>query len=246
MFLLNLIFLFTLFIPLGIILTGLHRKTMPGEIIKKSIVVNLIAAMVVLVVDKIQGGFIEKDFKANVDKMMETLAEGGISQVSGVSLEELGTLFNSSIETMLVVMPATIIIWTIVISFVEYKICYAVGKKKRGYGKLQEIVPIQDFTLKREFFTAILIIFIVSLIASLVLGEVGTTIYINVSLLIRFLFALQGIAVVITFLTAKRTPVALAVTISIIIYLLPFGSMLLTLLGIAEAIVGLRRRIQIK
>ncbi len=218
---------------------------MPGEVVKKAIVVNLVAAMGVLVVDRIQGGFIEKDFKANVDVMMSTLEKSGLTQVGGTSLEEAGNLFNNAIETMLIVMPATVVIWSIIITFIEYKICYSIGKNKRGYGKLQEIVPIKDFTLKREFFSAMLIIFILSIIGSFTLGEVGGTVYINVSLLIRFVFALQGMAVVVTFLMAKRSPGAVAIIAGIVIYILPFGSMVLTLLGIAESIVGLRRRIKV-
>ncbi len=248
MVLLNLIFVSTILTPLIFILIGINRNTLPERNFKIAAIANIkLIAITMFLLDIFWNismrGEIEKDFKESVDYVIDTISANDMEQISGISINDMSLFLNESIEFFLLVLPATIIVWTVVISFIEYKICHKIYTRKDENTNLQNITDLKDYTLNREFATAMMIIFVVSLIMNFTIEDLGQVIYVNVSIVFRFFLSVQGIAVVVTFFRAKKVKNSLAVTIGIIIYFVPYGGFILMLLGIGEIVLGIRKRI---
>ncbi len=243
MIFLNFIILSTLVVPLIVIIGGIRRVNSPQKNYTRAVVTNLVVVTGIFIVDRIRGGLIAEDLRNSIDEMIGAFDAAGAENIGGISLDQLSESFNQMVEMVMLVMPASLIIWTVVIAFVEYKISFKICTRQGKNPSVQDIVAIKDFTLQRDFFIGMVVIFILSLVLNLTFGDFGSMVYLNVSMVMQFFFSIQGLAVVVTFLTAKRVPSPLGIFLGILIYFLPYGSAILMILGILEVFLKLRRRI---
>ncbi len=238
----NLIMLITFFTPIVIIISGMRRGEFPDSLYKRAVISTLIAITVVLIGDTVMGGLLQQEINTSIELLKEVFEQVNLES-AGINAEDFGATLDALGNSFILSIPSYTIIWSLIIAFVAYKICYKIFTRKGNNKNLINMTYFKDITLKREFFSGVLIIFVLSIIASFVLGSTGQIIYGNVSTVVEFLFIVQGMAVIVYFLTAKRVPNALAVAIAVFIYFLPFASLVLMILGVVEAIFGVRRRI---
>ena len=244
MIFLNLIILSTVFLPFITISVGIKNRIDPGKNIMIAVVTNLIVSTGILAMNKINGGVIESDLQKVAEFVSENANSTGVIEGANISTEAFLASFEITTNTMLTVLPASVIMWTIIISFIAYKILYKIYTLNGKNGDLRNITEIKNFTLPREFFVGMLVIFLLAFFSSMMFESMGSEIYVNVSLILQFLFAVQGIAVVVTFLNSKRIPNAVSILLCIIIYSLPYGNFVLNLIGVIEILFGLRRRMK--
>ena len=76
--------------------------------------------------------------------------------------------------------------------------------------------------------------------------DFGQVVYFNVTLLVEFIFALQGIGIILLWTHLRKIPKVVPIMVIVVLWLTPIGKTILFLLGLADLFFGLRKRISSK
>ncbi|WP_461207325.1 YybS family protein [Clostridium sp. DL1XJH146] len=183
----------------------------------------------------------------NINKESIEITKGiyeGFGTSSAQSLEQLDQLQNIlTVQMVLTIIPATLILTSLIQSLINYNLTRAVLKKIK-IDVLQKIKPFDQLYLSNLFTAGILILWSVGVLINYIGISFGSYLSSTVMYLMLFIFVLNGIASSIYYLRNKRKMKAgkgLITVIIIFAFMSQFALNMFFFLGIIDSIMDLRR-----
>ena len=156
--------------------------------------------------------------------------------------EELQMVADAAKSMMIRSLPGYIIIWSCILAYVNYNIISKFLVKLRK--DVPTLPPFRDFTLPRNSLFGFLVIFFLSFLA----GNIGIIdsglMMLNVEILLRFVFSIQGLAVLFYIGKVKKIPAIIPFIVAVVLIISGAGNTVLFVLGMAEVVFEIRKRSQ--
>lgn len=232
----SLTMLLLLFIPGVFIGYRISKSDNPFDPISWGFISSIISTMIFIKIAQILIGINVIDQLLGIIKQSLDVQNSLIQQFKLPS-EKLDV--KSIIEAMSIVLPGLIIAQSIISSFLSYYIAVAMLRRIKGYNK--ELPKFMEFSLPGNIILGIGIIYLLAFVLRYIPGIYHETLMINIEIVFMFIFFLQGLAVYSYFLEkvkmgsrAKKTFIIFAILIGPI-------SMMISLLGIVDAIIDFRK-----
>ena len=166
----------------------------------------------------------------------------------GIQDETINNMLNSGslVKAMKMLIPSVVILSSLIVSFIIYKLTYKVFKKINNCS-IPDTKPISEWFLSRGLTTVLLVLIIISYIASFKLGESGNIYVFNSFIVFSFAYIIQAIALLSFYCDKIHMAKAIKIILLILLIFSPF-SYFLVFLGMIDYIVDFRkigpRRIQ--
>lgn len=236
------IFIFLIFGLLSISITFMiNKKYRASQILMVSIAVSLICTVISIgIVGYISGvSFLDQmnaSLKDTVALQMEIIKDMGFSSYEQSQIKEL---LKNTVDYMIIVIPATIIISSAFISYINYWVATAI---LRRLGHKTIIIPrFMDFRLPSNIILGVAVIFIASYTLKFLKLLYYETIFINVVILAFVVFFIQGLAVILYYMNkGKMNKVTRGILVILILISFPF-SLIVSLLGLLDTIINFRK-----
>lgn len=232
-----------LFLPLSIVLVLMIRNNeKPSRILLGATIAFFISMLVLIMLLNVLGdiNFIEasgKIIKMSFDNQLEALKEAGLK---GDELETFQGLYESVYETLTITMPSMFMIFSLVISYLNYLITTVVLRKENYDLKYRPI--FSEFKLPKNIFLGTLIMLIGSYILLKLDILKARAVYENIIVIVNFLFTLQGLALIYFKLKESSLNKVIRVFIFVLtIFLLSLFGRLVSMLGILDSIFDFRK-----
>ncbi|MDO4746098.1 MAG: DUF2232 domain-containing protein [Bacillota bacterium] len=241
---LTVIFLLTLIIPFLVMPKHIKLGILPPyRVVLLSIIGIGVMAAVIMMMASLGG----QGLYAQMHEMVKVVSEAAASNPAIVEALSAGDMSEAEITAMLVQfydagllrLPVTILFLGAIVSYVAYIILSRIIGRKQ---EVKRMPKFREFTFGHGTAMAMMIMYVVSWLMMNAEAGIGEMMYANINMLFDLVFAFQGIAVVMMFFHFKKIPQALAVIVSIVMWVTSIGKMFLVLMGIADLILGLRIR----
>lgn len=172
----------------------------------------------------------------NMKLQLNALKEMKLSSQEFSMLKEV---LMATVEYVIIIVPASLIISSIFIVYINYWMATAI-LKRLGY-KTVEVPRFMYFNLPSNIIMGSMVIIIAALIVRYMKLFYYETIFINTLIIIFFVFLMQGLSVVI-FLMNKRNmhKITKAILIFLIIINVPL-SLIITFIGLLDVILDFRK-----
>lgn len=193
--------------------------------------------------------FTGQDILAHLRGYSELLIETAVNEASmtdmavfsGMSDMELTALLSSAYNSILITLPASIIIGAVITAYIEYIVLSRILKK---HSSVRRLTAFREFSLPKNAIMGIFLMYLASWLISVSGSDFGMAVYANVSSIFDFAFTLQGISVIFMFAHMKRIPKPVAVIAIVLIWGSYIGEMLLVMLGLIDLMFGVKGRIK--
>ncbi|MGN9166093.1 DUF2232 domain-containing protein [Tissierellaceae bacterium HCP3S3_D8] len=235
------LFLIISFIPITIVSSYLIKKKRKNtEILGISAIVFFISLLIILsFVDAGGGGFVaqlEEGFKQLLSAQLDMFKDMDLTSYEILKLEEL---LENAYKYLLLIMPAILLVLSLVVSYLNYLLA-TIGLKKMKVG-IFNIPKFSRFRLPNNIIPGMLIMFSIAYIMKKMEVPYNEAILVNLVVLVGFMFVIQGLSIVDYFFTRMRVyPI-----IRVILYILfLFNSPMVTIisiLGFIDIIFDIRR-----
>lgn len=174
------------------------------------------------------------NFRATVNKMVES---------SQITLYEAETV-QKTYESILKMVPSILIVIIILGSlFIYFAGCDIM--KKRGE-ELPKFRPFSEFTFTRRMIPGCLFIMVAGFLAGLTGIVDGNVIMLNISIIMCFMFALQGYALAMFFLSLSRYPKVICMILICLLFVSMIGTVFLFFMGVLDILIDVRGRAKAK
>lgn len=235
--------------PVTYIRTGIGKNTPAFQVIARSTVYTGVGLFLVIALSDLVGASIVDQMSQAFDKASQMIAtnEEIIAQLGldKLSKDELTTQLDAMYKLVEASTIAMLLCTAAVINYIEYNIIVKIKYKGKQIppGRLARI---RELNLEPQQLTGWFMIYLIAFMISLSGGgnAIGTIALININLLIESVFALQGISVVFYFFHLKQKPPILAILVTVLLWLVPFGKDILFVGGFVDVILGLKKRIK--
>lgn len=235
------IFLLIMFLPITIVLTYfIKKRKRPLDILGYSTVIFFVSLLIVLgFIDSTGVGFVsqlEEGFKTIMQAQIDIFKD---MDLTGHELAETKDLLESAYRYILLIIPAILLISSLITSYLNYLVS-AVGLKKMGI-EIISIPKFARFKLPRNIVPGILIMFLVIFIAgSLDFGYIDT-INLNLIALLGFMFFIQGLSVFEHLFKKLKIFVVFRIILYIIFLFTAFMLTLISIVGILDIVFDFRK-----
>ncbi|HML35965.1 MAG TPA: DUF2232 domain-containing protein [Bacillota bacterium] len=148
---------------------------------------------------------------------------------------------DSMKEMMKLAVPGTLIVFCMVIAYVNYAaISWFIRKTGK---KVSALPPLRAFSLPKNILIGSLIVYLLSYI-TVNMGIIDKSLMMfNLEMLFTFVFSIQGLAVIFCFGYIKKIPKFVLLIISAIFIFTWLGQTFLFLLGLSDIVLNIRKRI---
>ncbi len=242
---LTLMFLTALLLPTPVIAGLMRRRMSPYRVVVEGAIAGVAGALFVMILASAAGESIAAVFQESIRYIAQTLAgDPNIAQLLGDELtmservEILTRIYGQAADLL----PSTIGIFSAVGAYIEYLILSRIIKPE-GTGAVR-MSPFREFSLPGNFIIVWAGLFLLSWILTTIKSLPGDALYANINALFDFVFSLQGMSVIFMFCYKKRAPKAIAVIIILFLLFSGFGNLVLVILGFADIIFRLKKRIR--
>jgi len=235
-------FVFILFGLLAILLAYMiRRKYKPTEIIVGATGVSLITTLLTInIIGYITGiSFVDQinaSFAEVIQMQLNMTKDMGLSSYE---LSQIREIFRTTMEYMIIIIPATIIISSLFTAYINYWVSGAV-LKRLGH----KTVPIPKFIhlrLPNNIILGTAVIFLATALTRLLKIFYYNTIFINVVILVSFVFFIQGLAVIVYLMNrVKMNKFLKGILIFLIIINIPL-SFIISFIGVLDVIFDFRK-----
>ena len=231
------------FLPLSIALNYLivnRKKTLETMVI--STLLTLVSFLVILGLTKNITGVsivhqLDEFFTQVINTQIETLKDMQLSQYEILKAEDL---LESTFDYVLLIIPVLMMIFSLVTAYINCFIS-SVVLRKQGYGVVS-IPRFSRFKLPSNILLGMGIMFIGVLLIKWLKISYYETVLLNIVGLASFMFFIQGLAVIDYKLKRKNVKIVFRVLILLsFVLLLPIGTMILTFIGVLDAILDFRK-----
>lgn len=229
----------------GVVTRGVQLSLNSYKVISMGTIYGAIGCLIVIAMSSVFGAGIGSIISGNVDIMSEAMAKNKeyaeLLGISDLSDAELVAFYKKLYDSVIMIIPAMLIIWSAIIAYTECAIATRSFNKK---GEARVLAPIREFSLSK---TAVLGWLVISILAWVfVKGEVfsfAETINANIYLLFRAVFCLQGISVLAYIFHMKKWKRPLWVILTVIMLMTNVGTIILYVTGIIDALSNIKGRI---
>lgn len=241
----TLILMAAIIFPVGTITKGILVKAEPYRVVTIGGLYGAIGCFIIVAMSVILGDGISTQMNQMVEEMSSILAQNGqYAQMMGLgdlSADKLQETYKLMYQSAMMTLPAVIIIWSVVISYIEYMLISLI-MRKRGKDALR-MTPTREFSLQRNGFFGWFVICMISFVMNQIGAiEIGQTVYLNIYVLFKAAFSYQGISLLAYVFHMRRWPKPLWIILSVIMIAGNAGTMILYIIGIMDAIFNLKGR----
>jgi len=235
-------FVFILFGLLAILLAYMiRRKYKPTEIIVGATGVSLITTLLTInIIGYITGiSFVDQinaSFAEVIQMQLNMTKDMGLSSYE---LSQIRNIFRTTMEYMIIIIPATIIISSLFTAYINYWVSGAI-LKRLGH-KTVPIPKFIHFRLPNNIILGTVVIFLATALTRLLKIFYYNTIFINVVILVSFVFFIQGLAVIVYLMNrVKMNKFLKGILIFLIIINIPL-SFIISFIGVLDVIFDFRK-----
>jgi len=230
------------FAPLSIILSyTIERRRKSLEIISISTLFLFISFLLIIIIMRGMTGVnlinqLEDRFAQLLDSQMNALRN---MDLSSYEMLKIGDGLESIVRYTILIMPSIMIISSLAMAYLNYLISVLI-LRKFGYG-IVSIPKFSKFQLPSNILLGTGIMFIGTFILKGLKLFYYETILLNITVLVSFIFFVQGLSVVDHKFVEKGLPVILRIAIILFFaVLLPFG-WIISILGLLDVIIDFRK-----
>ena len=162
----------------------------------------------------------------------------GAGELSG---EALAKRLEEVYSSVFALMPATLMILSLVVSYVEYIIISKIMSKKKQVAMLPKF---REFSWPAGAFMGVIGMYLISWLLTMTGVFKDGMVYANMDMLFNFVFSIQGVSVVLMFCHMKRVPTAVGIVIAVLMWGVFIFRPVLMLLGMLDLIFGIKKRIR--
>jgi len=247
MYLLTLIIL-TIFLPLFSVLGGIKKRMLPYAVILQSGLFMGFSLVLMFgyawSIGEPLGVLILKEMDLAVQTIVVNPDLLKIVGLQGIDKAQAASILTDAYAMAINMIPSTIICWGLIFSYFDYMLISKI-MNKRGKG-ITMLPDLSQFSLPRKAIYGSLLIYVLSWLAvSLKIVSEDAMLF-NVQAIVAFVFAVQGLAVVMFTLNKKKMNKILRGAIYIALFVSPFGRNFLALFGFFDLIVGMRQKLEKK
>lgn len=236
------VFVFILFGLFSISITYMiNKKYKPSQILIGSTAVSLACTVVGIgIIGYITGTSFLSQINASLTEsisiQMNIIKDIGLTNYEMTQIKEL---LKTTVEYMIIIIPATLIISSVFVSYINYWVATAV--LTRLGQKAVNIPRFINFRLPSNIILGAVVLFLASSIVRYFKIFYYETIFINTIILIFFVFLVQGLAVIVYLMNkARMNKITKGILIFFIVINVPF-SLIISLLGILDVMVDFRK-----
>lgn len=154
---------------------------------------------------------------------------------------ELQIAIDNMKETMELSIPGTIILWSSIFAYFDYKIVSWLFHKS---GKeVTMLPPFRTFSLPKSIMLGSILIYILSYMAANTGIIDKNLIMFNIQMLFGFIFFIQGLSFLFYFGDLKRVPKLIVIIIATALIITGIGKTALFILGLTDVAFDIRKRI---
>lgn len=247
MYLLTLIVL-TMLIPLISVFGGIKKGMLPYAVILQSALFMGFSLVLMFgyawSTGEPLGAVMLKEMGLAVNNIVASPELLKVVGLEGIDKTQAASILTDAYANAINMIPSSIICWGLIFSYFDYMIISKIMNKQ---GKAVLLLPsITEFSLPRIAIYGSLLIYALSWGAVSMNIVTENAMLFNVQAIIIFVFAVQGLSVVIYTLSKKKMNKILRWVIYITIFSSPFGRGFLALFGFFDLIVGIRQKLEIK
>lgn len=241
----TLVFMAAIIFPVGTIAKGIIVKADPYRVVTIGGLYGAIGCFIIVAMSVILGDGISTQMNLVIDEMSKVVAQNSqYAQVMGLgdlSPDKLEETYKLMYQSAAMTLPAIIIIWSVIISYLEF-ILISFVMRKRGKDVLK-MTPVREFSLQRSGFFGWFVICMISFVMNQ-FGSIGIadTVYVNIYILFRAAFAYQGISFLAYLFHMKGLPKPVWIILTVIMLAGNIGTMILYIVGMMDAIFNFKGR----
>ena len=219
----------------------IEKKYKPSQILIGSTIVSLACAIVSIgIIGYITGlsflSQINASLTESISIQMNMIKDMGLTSYE---IDQIKELLKTTVEYMIIVIPATLIISSVFISYINYWVATAV--LTRLGQKAVNIPRFINFRLPSNIILGAVVLFLASSIVKYFKIFYYDTIFINIIILIFFVFFVQGLAVIIFLMNkARMSKITKGILIFFILINVPF-SIIVSFLGLLDVVIDFRK-----
>jgi len=238
------IFLIVLIVPPPVMIRSAMKGATPYRAVLDGVIAVAVGTVFIFILAAASGQPVGEELKIGLYAAAEILVDNqSVTSALGIAdlpYDQRLAVFNTVYDYAVNIFPASIIIWAMPVAYFEYLILAKLINRKQP--KFQKLPAFREFGLPRNALIGFIIIFILSWLVMAIGIVPNDTIYENVNLLFEFVFAIQGAAVLFFFCYTRRIPKVVAIIVTILLFNINAGQMVLFLLGITDLAFGLKGR----
>lgn len=165
----------------------------------------------------------------------------GMFGLNGLDSSEIQNAMENMKEIMKLSIPGTVIIWSSIFAYFNYKIIsWFLQKSGR---EVSMIPPFRNFSLPKSVMLGSAFVYICSYLAANLEIIDKSLIMFNIQMLFSFTFSMQGLAFIIYYGYMKRLPKIIVIIIAMILISTSLGKTALFILGLTDVAFDIRKRI---
>lgn len=179
----------------------------------------------------------ELAFRESFDNQMEVVKDMGIPEYQ---VSEIEDIFESTIDYFISVIPTMIIVFSFIISYINL-LLLSIILNKIGYKRFK-MGKFMYFRLPSNIILGSAVMLIGSFIIKYLKILNYNTIFMNMSFILSIVFFLQGLSLIIYWVSNIKVNKAIKIIVMIIVIInIPFLSGILSMLGVIDVIFDFRK-----
>ncbi len=224
----------------------INKKYKPSQILVGSSAISLVCTVVAIgIIGYITGVSFLSQINASLTEsirlQMDMIKDVGLTNYEMTQIKEL---LKTTVEYMIIIIPATIIITSVFVAYINYWVSTAV-LARLGH-KTVNIPRFVNFRLPSNIILGTVVLFVASYIVRHFKIFYYDTIFINIIILIFFVFFIQGLAVIMFLMNkAKMNKITKGILIFLIVINVPF-SFIISFLGLLDVVIDFRKEKKVK
>lgn len=242
---LTFVFFAAIILPIPILINRMKKKTAPYRAVVEGIVAGLMGAVFFMILSSVSGSSVFEEMQESIDYMAKTLASNPtMTEAMGMEKSTQGekiALYTSIYKVAADLIPSTIGIMTAIASYIEYNILNRILRIKDP--SLLPMSKFREFNLPRNMMFGWVVIYAVSWVLTEIELFSSNILFMNLTALFNFTFCIQGISLLFKFAYVKKAPKAIAVILALFLMASSMGKLVLMILGFADLILGLKRKL---
>ena len=234
-------------LPIPSIIKSIKERVTPFRAVLNGVLSGILAALIVMVAGQMMGVNVFDQMFDAADEMIKTLSSDPNAKAmlaEGVTMDQMIQTLTYVFETSVKMLPASLCIFALLASYVEYIILSRI-LKPGGVAPIP-MTKIQEFDLPRRLVTLWCLIYLAALALSNTEGFADSIIFMNLMVLFNLAFFLQGVSVVFMFCSTRKIPRIAAVIFTVLMLFISIGGTLVRLLGFTDLLFGLKYRMKQK
>lgn len=243
----EIIMMVMILVPLITILTSLRINQYGYNAVKNAILTTSICMLLVFLVACIQGINPSSAVQKIIDAAIKTTTENKemveAIKAKGWTVDEFKEKMQLIYDQMQMLIPSMILIFSALVSYVEYKIIAAAHRSKLKLAERYKLeIKVRNFALANKDILGWFFIYLIAYLTKYVGYEQASILTTNISVLIENVIALQGVALLLTIAHNRKWPKVVMPIVVIILWFMNFGKNVLFMFGMLDLLFGIRNR----